>query len=95
VVGIVLASLQLAGRLKIDLAGIFAALVASGAAWLLLKQHAQLAAAYQAASVDLALQQDLLLATTEPDWAEAVSAAEKAISREHTMWLASRGTLTG
>ncbi|WP_162606125.1 DUF4231 domain-containing protein [Jiangella aurantiaca] len=75
----------------IDFAGLIAAIVASGAAWLVLKQYSQLASAYRIAAVELALQEDALRDVEAEDWSQAVANAEEAISREHTMWLASRG----
>jgi hypothetical protein len=91
IIAIVLATLRLAGTVTIDFAGILAAIVASCAAWLGLKQHAQLASAYRLTTGELAIQQDALVETSEGNWAQAVADAEEAISREHTMWLASRG----
>lgn len=74
-----------------DFAGIAAAVVASAAAWLGLKQYSQLTSAYRAAAAELGIQADGLLSVGEPDWPQAVADSEEAISREHTMWLASRG----
>jgi SMODS and SLOG-associating 2TM effector domain 1/SMODS and SLOG-associating 2TM effector domain 3 len=88
---VVLAALSLALDLKVDVAGITAALVAAGAAWLSLKQHSQLASAYRIAAAELALQEAILEQAAALAWPQAVADAEEAISREHTMWLASRG----
>ena len=74
-----------------DFAGIIAAFVAGGAAWLAIKQHSQLTSAYRVAASELAVQADLLLTVDEAGWPQAVADAEEAISREHTMWLATRG----
>ncbi|MEA5456496.1 DUF4231 domain-containing protein [Sinomonas sp. JGH33] len=82
-------TLRVTKTLDIDLAGILGAAIGSGAAWLALKQYAQLAAAYSLASRELTLQEDLLSQVEEDGWSHAVSDAEEAISREHTMWLAS------
>lgn len=91
VLAVVLATLRITGRLSVDLAGVCGAVIAASAAWLVLKQHAQLASAYNMTSRELALQEDTLLGTGEADWPRAVADAEKAISREHTMWLAGHG----
>ncbi|WP_307372601.1 DUF4231 domain-containing protein [Microbacterium sp. W4I4] len=88
---VVAAALALQADRLIDFAGIIAALVASGAAWLAIKQHSQLTSAYRVAAVELALQEETLAAIVPEKWAQAVADAEEAISREHTMWLASRG----
>lgn len=77
--------------LLVDLAGILAAFVASLAAWVATKQFSQLASAYRVAAVELALQEDVLTRVSVEEWTNAVANAEEAISREHTMWLASRG----
>jgi len=91
VIATVLASLRLRGDVNFDFAGILAAGVTASAAWLALKQHSQLASAYRIAARELAIQEDALQDTTEENWPQAVADAEEAISREHTMWLASRG----
>jgi hypothetical protein len=75
----------------IDFAGIVAAFVAGGAAWLAIKQHSQLTSAYRVAAGELAFQADVLRGVPAADWPQAVADAEEAISREHTMWLATRG----
>jgi hypothetical protein len=92
IAAIVLATLRLTGTVSVDLAGILAAAIASSAAWVGLKQHSQLASAYRLTTRELAIQHDALMDTQEDDWGRAVADAEEAISREHTMWLASRGT---
>lgn len=75
----------------VDFAGIIAALTASAAAWIAIKQYSQLASAYRVAALELAIQEGVLASLGEAEWAQAVADAEEAISREHTMWLASRG----
>ena len=89
-VALLLAALRITGGWSIDFAGIFGALVAAGAAWTAMRQHAPLASAYSIAASELALQADRIRELTEKDWATAVADAEEAISREHTLWLASR-----
>lgn len=43
------------------------------------------------ATDELALQASTLKSMDDQHWPQAVADAEEAISREHTMWLASRG----
>jgi hypothetical protein len=88
---VIAAALALQADRPFDFAGIIAALVASGAAWLAIRQHSQLTSAYRVAAVELALQEGTLASVSEEKWPQAVADAEEAISREHTMWLASRG----
>ncbi|WP_426298064.1 DUF4231 domain-containing protein [Arthrobacter sp. R-11] len=91
ILAVALATLKFAGVSEIDLGGVLGSVIGASAAWLALKQHAQLAAAYSLTSRELALQESLLQDADEASWGTAVSDAEDAISREHTMWLASRG----
>lgn len=91
IVAVVLAAIAFGREEPSDFAGIIAALVAAGAAWLALKQYSQLTSAYRVAAAELALQADVLKTVDEAGWPQAVADAEEAISREHTMWLASRG----
>ena len=68
-----------------------AALVVAVVAWLETKQHDFNARAYSAAVSDLAQAETRLdIAENEAAWAQEVENAEEAISREHTLWLASR-----
>lgn len=88
---VVLAALAIQAGRFIDFAGLVAAVVASLAAWMAIKQYSQLTSAYRVAAIELAIQEDALSTVSESEWSEAASNAEEAISREHTMWLASRG----
>jgi hypothetical protein len=90
VVALVLAVLRVFGGWNVDFAGLLGALIAAGAAWTALKQHSPLASAYSTAATELAIQADRLRDLNEIEWATAVADAEEAISREHTLWLASR-----
>lgn len=90
VVALVLASLRVFGGWGVDLAGLMAALITAGAAWVAVKQFSPLAAAYSMAAMELAIQADKLKSVPENDWLLVAADAEEAISREHTMWLASR-----
>jgi hypothetical protein len=78
--------------INIDLLGIFAAAAAAATAWLQAKQHQTLATAYGVTSQELAAVANAHeSATDETAWASFVAEAEDAISREHTLWRASRG----
>ena len=90
VVAVAVAAGRMFGAWHTDWSGILAAVVASGAAWLGLKQHSELASAYSIAANELAMATERLREASEDDWPHAVADAEEAISREHTMWLASR-----
>lgn len=92
-VAIALAAIRLSGGGDIDLAGVLAAGIAAGAAWLALKQHTTLRSAYALTAAELEKQLATLTAAEDADWPESVADAEEAISREHTMWLASRGDI--
>lgn len=79
--------------LDIDLFSAALALAATGAAWLELRQHESLARAYSIAAQELASAHTRLEnVTDEAVWASSVDDAEEAISREHTLWRASRST---
>lgn len=70
-------------------------IVASLTAWLQTKQHRTLATAYAVAVLELAsVRAKIASQNNEAEWAKFVSDAEEAISREHTLWKASRGTRT-
>lgn len=90
VVSLLLAAARIFGGWEVDLAGLCAAVVASGAAWVALKQFTTLASAYSTTAAELALQASRLEVVEEVDWSVKVVDAEEAISREHTLWLASR-----
>ncbi|MGP5700879.1 DUF4231 domain-containing protein [Glutamicibacter arilaitensis] len=91
-IAIVLATARVFGGWDIDFAGILSAIIGAGAAWLALKQHTSLSAAYALTAVELEKQKHALeIVELEEEWSRSVSDAEEAISREHTMWLASRG----
>jgi hypothetical protein len=89
--GLTAAILRAFDIVRIDLPGILAAMVASGAAWLAVRQHDSLARAYAFAANELIIAKSRLEAVTEEAaWSVEVADAEEAISREHTMWRASR-----
>ncbi|GAA1406404.1 membrane protein [Glutamicibacter uratoxydans] len=92
VIAIALAAARAFGGWDIDFAGILSAIIGAGAAWLALKQHTSLSAAYALTAVELEKQRHALeIIESEEGWSRSVADAEEAISREHTMWLASRG----
>ena len=92
--GVVAAIFRGLGAINVDLAGVAATMVGTGVAWLSIKQHYSLSRAYAFAANELNIVcSDLRLVDDEKVWATAVADAEEAISREHTMWRASRSAL--
>lgn len=93
VLGLAAAILKATGLMEIDLLGLAAAMVAVGASWLQTKQHSILSKAYSLTAQELTGISDLIPSyKTEAMWANFVSEAEDAISREHKRWLAPRTT---
>lgn len=90
VLALVLASGRVFGGWQIDFAGLLAAMVAGGAAWIAVKQFSPLASAYAVAANELAFQVEKLRTAPEENWPLIAADAEEAISREHTTWAASR-----
>jgi hypothetical protein len=94
--GVVVGAVKAFGLLSSGSAGgvvlaLVATLGAAAAAWVQAKQYATLASAYAIANEELAAIRVLAAhAAGEAVWAEFVDSAEAAISREHTMWRASR-----
>lgn len=79
------------GIVNIGLLGLFSAIATAIGAWLQMKQHGTLSAAYNVTARELRQVATLVDETRSPDdWANFVDKAEEAISREHTMWVASR-----
>ena len=91
IIAVVAAALAIGRQMPLDFAGAAAAIVAAGAAWMSVKQYSQLTSAYRVAAVELGIQEAVLAKVGKKMWGQAVADAEEAISREHTMWLASRG----
>lgn len=89
--GVTAAVLRLLHIVTFDLAGILAAVLGAGTAWAALRQYETLGRAYTFAATELAVIYDRLTTADENSWAQEVADAEEAISREHTMWRASRG----
>lgn len=77
-----------------ELLGLAAAFGAAATAWVQARQFGSNASAYTIAHQELAAIRALLAhATEETTWAAFVDSAEGAISREHTMWQATRSSL--
>ncbi|GAB2597035.1 DUF4231 domain-containing protein [Kribbella endophytica] len=95
-VGILAAFAKVVGWIEFDLAGVVAAVIGVGATRLSLRQYSTNSRAYSFAAQELAIVRSRLeridpnSPTADNDWAVEVSDAEEAISREHTMWRASR-----
>lgn len=78
--------------ISFDFIGVFAAFAATITAWTQAKQYQTLATAYGITTQELAMVlSEAELVTSEADWAAFVGESEEAISREHTLWRASRG----
>jgi hypothetical protein len=94
--GVTGAVVKIITTLPYDVVGLVAAIAGVAGAWLQTKQHESLASAYAIAARELADVADLAPRTgREEDWAHFVEQAETAISREHTLWRASRGARAG
>jgi hypothetical protein len=76
-------------------AGFIAAIVAAGAAWMGIRQHENNKRAYTFAALELSIAgNELKTVTDEERWTKAAADAEEAVSREHTMWRASRSSVS-
>ncbi len=74
-----------------DLLGIFATMVAAATAWIQTKQYGTLATSYSVAAQELASVAALIEhQATDEEWERFVGSSEAAISREHTLWRASK-----
>lgn len=90
--GLIGGVLLITGAVAVDLLGLFAALAATVTAWTQTKQFKTLATAYGVTAQELSgVKNELDGVKSEADWAHFVGQAEEAISREHTLWRASRG----
>jgi hypothetical protein len=79
------------GVFDFDLLGVAAAGAAAVVAWEQVRQDSTLAKAYSIAAQELSAIELLLThQESEPAWAKFVASSEEAISREHTLWRASR-----
>ena len=92
IAGLIGGALKAFGWINFDLLGFLAAAAGCVMAWIEAKQHRNLAIAYGIASQELAsIATELPMVSSEERWAALVGQAEEAISREHTLWRASRG----
>ena len=90
-----MAILTAAYGLSVSVYSILAAFAVAGVGWLQIKQHRSMANAYSLASHDLAAINSTIDSVDGEDaWEEFVDQAEDAISREHTLWLASHRRVT-
>lgn len=92
VAGMIGAALKAVDVIDFDFLGIFATAAAAAGAWAQAKQYQNLSTAYGVTSQELAaIASEIEVLTDESMWALFVAEAEEAISREHTLWRASRG----
>lgn len=83
--------LNATGVAQIPLGALLASGVGAVGAWLEAQQHGQVARAYSVAVADLVdARARLEAAKDEASWAASVNDTEDAISREHTVWRATR-----
>ena len=86
-----IAGSQYIGLIPINIAGLLSTIVGCASTWIAVKQFSNLASAYSITASELAILKSEVEDITDPDkWAIEVDDAEEAISREHTLWLASR-----
>lgn len=90
VLAVILAILQVFQPWPLSFAGIAATLIACASSWIAVKQHSMLASAYSVTATELALLRQRVAIADRSEWGQIVDDAEEAISREHTLWLASR-----
>lgn len=79
--------------LEVDLLGLAAALIAGVTAWARTKDYAELAEAYAVTAQEIGLLSDQPVPPDEESWAGYVEGAERAFSREHTLWRARKGSV--
>ena len=89
--GVVGAVLKAFTVVELDVLGILAAAAAGFAAWSQTRQYSSNAIAYSIASQELAMISSELPNIDDERWPAFVDEAEEAISREHTLWGASKG----
>lgn len=90
ILAVILAILQVLRPWPLSFAGLAATLIACASSWVGVKQHSTLASAYSVTATELALLRQRVARADESHWGQIVDDAEEAISREHTLWLASR-----
>ncbi|WP_162237268.1 DUF4231 domain-containing protein [Aeromicrobium sp. Leaf272] len=90
-IGMITGLIVLLDVVRIDLVGLIAAGAATMTSWSQAKQYSTLATAYGITAQELATIKSEIDSVPESEWADYVGQAEEAISREHTLWRASRG----
>lgn len=93
VLGLAASLWQLTDPSDFDPSSPIAALGTAALSYLNVRQHSVLARSYRLTSHELSLIISSAAHVDEKSWGEFVDSAEGAISREHTMWSASRGFL--
>ena len=88
--GVVLAWLKAVNVVDADLLGIAATAAASALAWVQTRDSQNLAEMYRVAANELAVIGELEQPGDPQAWSAHVGNGERAISREHTLWLARR-----
>ncbi len=91
VIGILTGLLIVADIVKFDSIGLLAAIAATMTSWSQAKQFSNLSTAYGITAQELASIKSEIGSVAEEEWSNFVGQAEEAISREHTLWRASRG----
>lgn len=90
-VAVIQALAKATGLINVNLIAFIATITAGIVAWMHTRDFHTLASAYTVASRELAAISSLIKhQETEEDWAAFVNNAEDSISREHTLWRASR-----
>jgi hypothetical protein len=100
VIGVILAIILLSKNspqtLGVGVVAFLAVLISSSIAWTQVRQYSELVEPYLNALNELTqLRAEIAATSTEPQFLEAITQAELAISREHTSWLAKRGMHAG
>jgi hypothetical protein len=91
VVGAIAGFAKALGVTEVDVLGLLATAVGATAAWLQTRQYETLAVAYGLTAQELAASRSAARqATDETAWSDFVNDTEQAVSREHTLWRASR-----
>lgn len=89
--GLIGGIIVLTTAVPLDVLGVFAATATAATSWIQARQHRSLETAYTITALELAaVASELDTVTDEYEWSGFVGTAEEAISREHTLWRASR-----
>jgi hypothetical protein len=89
--GLTGAGLKAFAVVDVDVLGVLGAAAAGLAAWIQAQRYAENARSYTATYRELGLVKAQLAAVDEDRWPGFVEDAEEAVSREHTLWRASKG----